>query len=720
MRISRLFGTMLLLAQAVWAQYPPDISFTLATKNGKVTFPIGEAMPVELGFQSSAPGRCQVITDPSQREHLNGARVYDQLTAEPAENVVDPLREQTRMVEVLAGPPPRLMPVTGDPVVVEQLVNEWISFRKPGHYRISAQTKRLSLSDRSPTSVPVFMPTPIPIRSNTIEIEVVAPEPGWADAQLQEAVASLSGSDVPRPAGGQVTDLRRDQRVVEAARVLRFLETRDAALALVRFFDRGLQMAQNQLQAGLYGSPYRDEVIAALQEGLTAPDVPVTSNWMETISELTTAHAFGPCPLPEKNEPAIQAWLEHYRADRNRYMEMLSEAVSRKQGQARAVSLDVLSRQNGANPAAAPIAAVLGSFHELPLSTQQRYLTLEWYRIASPTIEPLVRSLAEGTGPLRDAALMRLQELDPAGARPIIINRIRKGDVTREMYSKPRALLLLPDQTLPEMDEPLVNLLEQGKPVGLLVARYATDAAFDRIRAWVEAHPNSDCNGPNSILPYLFRVNPAYAADRLARARDSQADACQLSLSGNEDLLMSPGMEKAAIADLASPSLSIQRLALTLLQYGGSPASEQPLWDGLARLRESGKDPGEHGLEYGYVSALTNAIGWVLTPEKLNRLAAACITDSCRQNVDSAKRRLVEPLGISLSSPVNRMAVMIGPYEARSMRQLDAKIRQFPRGSRFFFQVAYQGNWFYEQRMIEIRRVLDAAGMVVVAQPARK
>jgi uncharacterized membrane protein YoaT (DUF817 family) len=66
------------------------------------------------------------------------------------------------------------------------------------------------------------------------------------------------------------------------------------------------------------------------------------------------------------------------------------------------------------------------------------------------------------------------------------------------------------------------------------------------------------------------------------------------------------------------------------------------------------------------------------------------------------------------------MAVMIGPYEARSMRQLDAKIRQFPRGSRFFFQVAYQGNWFYEQRMIEIRRVLDAAGMVVVAQPARK
>jgi hypothetical protein len=62
---------------------------------------------------------------------------------------------------------------------------------------------------------------------------------------------------------------------------------------------------------------------------------------------------------------------------------------------------------------------------------------------------------------------------------------------------------------------------------------------------------------------------------------------------------------------------------------------------------------------------------------------------------------------------------MIGTSILHGLRQLDAKIRQFPRGTRFFSPAEYQGVWYYEQRMSEIRLLLDAAGMLLVDQPAR-
>lgn len=602
-------GAALSLTQVGWAQNPSDIAFTLATKAGKTSFRMGEAMAVEFRFASTMPGLYLVYTDAYHR--VTGSAKSDQFTADPGENAVDPLLDLGAQLEAFIGRMPTPEPVTSSPLVVERLVNEWISFRKPGRYRISAQTTRLRLSDH-PSD-------PVPLRSNAIEIEVVAPEPGWAAVRVQEAVASLDRGWLPPSADHRIFDLNRLQEMVESARVLRLLETREAALAMVRFFGPGSQLMQSELRPGLFGSPYRNEVISALEEQLMAPDVPVTMDFMCAISELATAQAFGPRPIPDRYPEASHAWVEHYLPNWNRYMGMLSAAVGRKQGQSRAVSLDTLLPRGSQPASAAATAALIENFSDLPANTQQRYLTTDWYLIASPTIEPLVRSLAEGTGPMRNAALGRLQELNPEAARKITIDRIRRADITRE-DSRSRALLLLPDPTLPEVDEPLVNALEQGKPVDWLVARYTSNAMLSRIRDWTEAHPDSVCDGP--LLAYLFRFDLVYAADRLARARLSRPE-CHPILSGQEDLLISPGLEQAAFTDLANPSTEIQRCAQTLLQYGGSSAAEQALWDALQRLRASKKEPQDLGLESGLVDALSRGIGWILTPEKRDRLAAA-------------------------------------------------------------------------------------------------
>ncbi|MBZ5496276.1 MAG: hypothetical protein LAP85_07730 [Acidobacteriia bacterium] len=53
--------------------------------------------------------------------------------------------------------------------------------------------------------------------------------------------------------------------------------------------------------------------------------------------------------------------------------------------------------------------------------------------------------------------------------------------------------------------------------------------------------------------------------------------------------------------------------------------------------------------------------------------AAACIT---------------EPIGISMAAMPDVLSVMTGKYQVRGVRQMDAKIRQFPRGTRFFSPTA--------------------------------
>jgi len=715
---ARLFGLLFLFACPVFAQNPQDITFSLTARNGQTAFRLGEAIPVKLCFQSDASDRYQVITDPSQRIHLNGLRVYDRFKAEPPEAAVDPLREQTRMVEAFVGAPPRKAPLTSNPTCIDQAVNDWISFRKPGTYRVTANSSRLSLIDRSGESDRDLFPKPIAIQSNPITIEIVQAEEVWANRQLQQAVALLS-QGLPEPALGRVIDVQREKDVLAAARVLRFLDTKGAALAMVRFFDSGLYIAQGDLTAGLYGSPYREDIISALEEGLSSNEVSVTHNWIDTLSELATAHEFGPAPPYDKDRAGSEGWNRHFVANRERYMAILAASAESKQGLSKAVSLEVLS--NRRNPQPAPpesIAAVVENFLNLPENTQNQYLTINWSRIASPNVKSLVLTLAKGSGQTRDTALMRLQELDPEAARPIILDRIGKGDIPRGPFSDPRTLLSLSDQILPEMDLPLVTMLEQGKNVADLISRYSSDAIFSRVQAWVDAAPNAVC-GP--ILSYLFRVRPAYAAEKLESARKAQPN-CLLPISPIGNPFISPGLEKAVIAGLASPDIFAQRVSLTILEKGGSAAAEADLWNGLKRLHDATMNSQDReALEGGYIEALTRSIGWILTPEKLDQLATQCISDSCRRNVESIHRHTGPPIGIVFSQMItDTTSVTIGSYSVHGTNQLEAKIGQFPRGTQFYFPSSYKGNWYYEQRIAEVSRLLNAAGMQIVEQPAAK
>jgi len=226
-----------LLVPSANAQSPTDVTLTLASKDGRTQFRQGEAIELQLQFQASVPGKYAVWPRYAYRSTRNAE--YDRFTIEPAAGAVDPLADCSAQfaAEAYSGPPPAPTPIEGTEVSVPLFLNEWYSFRKPGHYRVTADTTRL---------VTVAQPqTRLPMRSGVFELEVTPPDPAWAEAQLKQAAAVL---DIPDPPPGRVgqpspmspQEMRVAYEAAEgAARTVRFLETPEAARALVRYTRSG-------------------------------------------------------------------------------------------------------------------------------------------------------------------------------------------------------------------------------------------------------------------------------------------------------------------------------------------------------------------------------------------------------------------------------------------------------------------------------------------------
>ncbi len=219
----------------------------------------------------------------------------------------------------------------------------------------------------------------------------------------------------------------------------------------------------------------------------------------------------------------------------------------------------------------------------------------------------------------------------------------------------------------------MVAALEHNRPfAATLIARYASEAALPRVRAWVEQVPQRMCN---SALPaYFFRVDAAWASDALARARESRRGGCTIDLPSTEDLLMSPGLERQTIEDLAGADPFVVRFAQTLLQSAGSAAAEKPLLDAFARFHAAKvdtKDAMNFGIEQGFVGALLNANGWLPSEETFRQATVYCVTDQCRQQVLSARKALEPPIYLDVNPFLPEFSGFgMGTLRLRSVKQL--------------------------------------------------
>ncbi len=162
-------------------------------------------------------------------------------------------------------------------------LNEWFRFDKPGKYRLfltgHPSRNRFGFTEREDSRPPS-------VSSNIVEFQVLPADPSWSAQELRKAIGVLESK----------VDF---QEQLEGFRIARFLGTEGAASEMIkRYVDQGL--CQFQYRAGLFSSAHREFVVRKMEEGLAAPDQPVSKDYLRTLSTLSV-YLLHPELLPPKS-----------------------------------------------------------------------------------------------------------------------------------------------------------------------------------------------------------------------------------------------------------------------------------------------------------------------------------------------------------------------------------------------------------------------------------
>ena len=714
---------------------PADVQFQIRLPEGKSSWRIGEIIPLTLEFRSTSSGKWSASSRTYDRSgRLNGVEEFH---LDPAGGVGDPFENGpgfTRFGGGVSGGPRVL---STEPIEIVREINEWVRFQRPGSYRLYVATRRVFRNaepdddeERSRRHTPV---DPIEIVSNVVNFDITEASAGWANEQVREALKVLDD-----PQSGDVD---------QAARVLRFLETPEAAETMARRLS-DFPHGSSPFRLGILSSPHRAQVLPVMDELLTSSRQPVTRHFVETLTSLFfLVNRPLQAPFPSEDPSQEEAWRSELRSrweERNRkldgYYARLARSVASKEPHAAAVSRKTLleyawSRQRNAAPAwlDSVVARLRERFLSLSEELQRDLLDYHWPQLAGPEMVPALKRCYDQPSTVRrdpsihDLVLRRLYEISPDDGRELVIEQIRHGTKRIEW----KTLAMLSDVTLPKLNDELATRLEAGESVGGLIVRYADGEIVDHVKAAFEKrrvkdqeskhrrYRQSDCI--THLHFYFLRYAPEYAAadlDRIFAAEGSPYPACRdLSWRTRElgDSVRSPALEEIAIKYVnGHGSVTVKKGAAEVLGRYGSTAAEEPLWEAMAYFHEwwkgrkeelegSAGDGGPH-LEQAYRTALARADGWVLDAKGLNRLRDLCTTDWCRGEVGEWLRRAQSPLLIDLSmGGSGRVSAQVAQYHLRNEAALLRKLKQFPAGTKFRWEHRPGAGAFQKARDIRDR-----------------
>jgi hypothetical protein len=693
--LARIFLSLTAVAACAHAQ---DARLELRSPATSAQFRVGEAIPLDLVFTTTAPKRYEVNTGNYDRSGMS----YEAFEVVPRQGTRDPLAAWFASSGFVGGGLATFRFLSEAPETIHLDLNEWVSIERPGIYRVSVTSGRVT--DVRAGQEPVG--NPLKLKSNQIVLEILPATPEWQRAKLLEIRARLSGK--PSPAFTP-NDPRQ-----EAIKALRYLGSEEAAREMARLLRGEDSQADWQLGFGLVGSPRRREGLAEMQALLRNSDFPVSGQFVDTMSVLDLDPDQPAEDLRTKREEAL-----------GRIHKALAESLPSKRGKARGVSLS--TAVSGLDQAA-PVETrrkmaeqAMQYFDDLPYQTRMGYLKYQWDLVKGPQMLPLLRRVAQQfedppearaaayrPAELAGEALTRWYELDPAGARTAVIAEILRP----KPHFGARILGMLPDKELPEVEQALAdhfagatNLDIQANTASLL-ARYGTRAVLpqvlaalgDRVDRWACASHSA------AVLAFVLKVDPPSARPLLERALDSRGpggNACGRSLLFEVARIhFDPVLEELAIRRLSDPDPQLALGAANLLGKYGSAEAEQPLWrryeawsrewSGRAaelRFVSGERNPNEWYANLGesLAQALATGQGWLTDQAKLQRILALSVTPGMKRQMEQYLDAWSRPSKQIVFSPSNPSNIDLAQYHWLSLDTLKAKLTQFPEGSVFYW-----------------------------------
>lgn len=734
----RVFATLLFVftsAICTWAQSVLNadhrVVLQVSITSDQREFHIGETIPLRLAFSSGVKDRYQVNRAQYDR---SGRMEYEHFDLTPANGAVDPLEGR------LGGGGGGLTGfsfLSPEPWTIDLKLNEWVRFTRPGIYRLVVKSNRVAVKD---SSSPMGA-SPITVTSNEVMLRIIPATRAWQGVTLSRAVATLDQA-VPSKPEERDTYIRSRR---EALETLRFLGTADAASELakrLRGEDRG--GLDYVCMLGLISSPDVHAVKSALEKELADPDHPISDIFLSTLRRVNS-------------ERPDQDWRETLRNS----VEELVAVLPAKRGKALTVSLGTALNEAW-NSGEVPkqvidrlVAQIIPIFEQLPLDAQTSLLTDRWEKIEGPKMLPVLRRIAESyrdypemrevnayqSRQITASALQHWYELDPGGARPAIIREITRP---RPRYDA-RVLGMLPDKTLPEVEFPLAeHLTASGDFEGLsniasLIARYATDTILSQVTAKLDPSLGKwGCAIQDALLAYVLRVDPAAARARIEEAvaaRGKDFSGCNHGLfQGISEIHYDPVLEDIGIRSLDDPDPQVAQTAATMLGKYGSAAAKPALlqrfkqwsaeWAGqeedlnLTFAEHSGDRIYQLGLGQSLAQALATGKSWLADAGTLERLSQLTKVRGVRDQLNGyLKIWQNQPLVISVSeNPPSGFELRVAQYEFHSMDDLEAKLSQFPAGTKFVIASSPTPRPEENYALAELRNFLSAHGMVVAGE----
>ncbi len=711
------------------AENPDGVSLTVTIENGRRRFAMGEVIRLQLSFSSRIPDTYRL--EPRSYDR-SGRLDLDLPTVTPAAGAVDPLEDYfgAGVFGFIGGglstPPEFLGP---ESMSASLVLNEHLRFERPGRYRLFVVSRRVRPADRYAV---------LPVVSNVIDLELVEADPSVQQRQIAAAMAVLRADG--------------DRTALDAAcSVLRFQGTAGAVEAILDHYPRAVTSCQSAISFGLMGvpAPLREHAVREMMLRLRDPHYPVRRQFLRDLAFLTYLTQHPDYAVSTGTPPATYVDRRNaYQEIRDRCVEDLAGAVAAKEGRALAISAVTLvanirseSVERDAEVLRTRLPGVFGLLSE---EEQRELLENYWRAVRHPDFLPVLREILDRPAgdsgreePLRDAALRRLHELAPAEGRQRILQEIRSGTSTMDAAT----LGVLPDTTLPELDQELMTQVELSATPYLasrLLLRYASAAVLPRVLRWLRPRlDNVACPPHDALLAYLLRVSPDEGLDLIRTALSRRTRCFQSVLKRVADLHGGSELTALAVEALEDPDTDVVRDAAETLRDYGTAAAKDALWRQLTHWHEEalGRDdrPSESvrwnqqwwvgwRLQTVLALALAEGHGWRLELEELNRvrdLAHDAVKAELKRHIEQVMQ---EPRISVTRDPLDGLEFSVDPYRSGgSFERLQQKLLQYPAGTVFGWPSRPLPGWEADEaeQFARLQQFLRQRGLDLVRSATR-
>lgn len=578
----------------------------------------------------------------------------------------------------------------------------------PGTYRIAALVRK-----PGPNS-------PELVLSNSVQIQVLPAAPQWIGGAIRDAVE-------------RAKDTEDYQGARNAAKQLALLDTPDAWAAAL-----GLMPVQDDVLLGELSHTAQPKALCDLMQArIPLPAQAVSGRYLSTMTNLCVTANLPPRPVAAPGgrvgatisaarfsnavveESEARAYFEKQRAYSEELMARSTNALAASLGgkQAGAPTVEAMvtllgyirqlqaNRPRGATPvwAAALASRIESVLPILPAEKRRGLVPLFASALPRASAATAFDAVLDQWKPganigmdLQDqwAALRALHRVDPRRAHARILAELAK----KETWLQPKMLDMLPEEAVAPMDDALVDALvrEQlpGLPTSILrasaIARYATAQALPRVREFLEARP-ARCEP--ELVAFLLRVDAPYAARML---QSISAPTCLMQyFERTAALIRHPVLEEFIVPYLMKGDVFLKTAAANSLGRYGSKAAKKPLWDAFQYFHEywdgKAEELARNGegevLEEALSSALSRGQGWMLAEEELRAMEKLCIGQRCLYQVRDALNWWRSPVRLEVVEHDSGFSGIVGPYRLESLADLEAKLAQFPGGTRFQMSV---------------------------------